>query len=271
MKPGLYLSSMVVTLSISRAVVSMESLFLPLEDHTVVDLSHSYNEHTLFWPTSPTIFELESLSFGFTDDGYFYSANTFSSPEHGGTHLDAPIHFAEHGWAVDEIPLDRLMGPAVVIDVSENAKFNRDYRLSVDDILGFEKQYGDIKTGTIVLLRTDYSQYWPNALLYLGDDTPGDASNLHFPGFGEDAVRLLVEQRKVNVLGVDTASIDYGASSDFIVHQIVGRHSVVGFENLTNLDKLPPVGATVIALPMKIEGGSGGPLRAIAFLPKQLE
>jgi kynurenine formamidase len=119
----------------------------------------------------------------------------------------------------------------------------------------------------MVLLRTGWSARWPDKRRYLGDDTPGDASRLHFPSYGADAARILVADRKVTALGVDTASIDHGPSKDFPVHQIVAAANVLGLENLTGLDTLPPTGAWVIALPMKIAGGSGGPLRAIALVP----
>jgi len=157
---------------------------------------------------------------------------------------------------------------AVVIDVSAKADSNRDYLLTPDDITEFERQHGQIAEGTIVLLRTGWSRRWPDKLAYLGDNTPGDASKLHFPSFGPDAARLLVEQRRVAALGVDVASIDAGNSADFMVHRIAAESSVPGFENLTSLDQLPPTGSIVIALPMKIEGGSGGPLRAVAMIPR---
>src|SRR5690606_8705321 len=139
---------------------------------------------TLYWPTSPSGFALERLSFGRTEGGWFYSANAFSSPEHGGTHLDAPIHFAEGRLTSDRIPLDELIAPAVVIDVAANASADPDYRLTPADIATFERQHGRIGEGTIVLLRTGWSTRWPDRKAYLGDDTPGDASNLHFPSFG---------------------------------------------------------------------------------------
>ena len=238
------------------------------DDYKLVDLSHSFDKATIYWPTSPSAFELETLSFGIGDGGYFYSANRFSTPEHGGTHIDAPIHFSAHGWTLDEIPVDRFLGSAIVIDVSDKVGKQQDYRLTVSDIEQFEKVHGRIKAGAMVLMRTDQSRYWPNAEKYLGSNKRGDASDLHFPGFGEAAARLLVEERQVKAIGIDTASIDYGPSTDFIVHQLVAGHNVIGFENLTQLDKVSPVGATLIALPMKIGGGSGGPVRIIALVPE---
>ncbi len=241
---------------------------LSLADVELADLTHPFNEQTIYWPTSPSDFELERLAWGPTDGGFFYAANAFSTPEHGGTHLDAPIHFAEDRHTADQIPLERLVGAAVVIDVSAAAAANPDYRLTREDVLDFERRHGEIEPGTIVLLRTGWSERWPDPLRYLGDDTPGDASNLHFPSYGEEAARLLVGERQVAAIGADVASIDYGQSTDFIVHRIAGEANVPGFENLAGLERLPPRGAIVVALPMKIEGGTGGPARVIALLPR---
>lgn len=234
----------------------------------MVDLTHPFNAQTIYWPNAPSTFKLDKLAYGKTEGGYFYSSFGFSSPEHGGTHLDAPIHFNEKGRTADQIPLSQLIGPAVVIDVSAKAKANADYRLSATDVRDFEKTHGTIKPGTIVLLRTDWSKRWPSKKAYIGDDTPGRTTQLHFPSFGVDAAKLLVDERKVGAVGLDTPSIDYGPSADFMVHRIVYGANIPGFENLAALDQLPPTGAILIALPMKIEGGSGGPLRAVALIPR---
>ena len=233
----------------------------------LIDLTHALDDKTLFWPTSPTRFKLDRLSFGDTPGGWFYAANALSLPEHGGTHLDAPIHFYSGGVTSDAIDLRRLIAPAVVIDVSAKAAANPDYRLTVADVEAFEKTHGRISAGSAVLLRTGWSTRWPDAKRYLGDDTPGDASRLHFPSYGVEAVRLLVGDRKVGALGVDVASIDYGASKDFMVHRIAAEAGVPGFENLTALEQLPATGVIIFALPTKIRGGSGGPLRAVALIP----
>lgn len=241
---------------------------LDLAAYRLVDLTHAYNDRTVYWPTSPTHFEKTTLAEGQTAGGFFYSAYAVCTPEHGGTHLDAPVHFAEDGQATDAIPLKNLIAPAVVIDVTKSAERDRGYRLSERDVLEFEAQHGTIKAGTIVLLRTGWSRHWPDVLAYLGDDTPGDASKLSFPGYGANATSLLVNERGVAMLGVDTASIDYGASKDFPVHRIAAAGNVAGLENLTDLDKLPPTGTLLLALPMKIEGGSGGPARVVALVPQ---
>ncbi len=255
------------TLGLIAGLIALPVFALELDEYRIVDLSHSYSSDTLYWPTSPSTFELEELAFGETADGMFYSSYSIATPEHGGTHLDAPLHFAAEGLPTDRVPLGNLIGNAVVIDISQQAAADRDYRLQPRDVHAFEDQYGRIGAGAIVLLRTDWDQFWPDAKSYLGDDTPGDASKLQFPSFGEEAARMLVEERQVAVLGVDTASTDYGKSKDFVVHRIAAARNVSGLENLTNLDELPATGALVFALPMKIEGGSGGPVRVVALIP----
>jgi kynurenine formamidase len=241
---------------------------LELDNYRLVDLTHAFNNDTIYWPTSPSRFDKTTLSDGETPGGWYYSAYAICTPEHGGTHLDAPVHFFETGLSNDELPLEKLIAPAIVIDVTAQAAEDRDYRLTVADVNTFESRYGQIQAGTIVLLRTGWSKHWPNVLDYLGDDTPGDASKLSFPGYGADAARLLVDDRRVALLGIDTASIDYGRSTDFPVHRIAGAENVGGLENLSNLDELPASGITLLALPMKIEGGSGGPVRVVALVPK---
>lgn len=235
----------------------------------LVDLSHSFDEKTIYWPTSPSTFELKQLSFGQTPGGWFYAANSFSSPEHGGTHLDSPIHFAEGKSTTEAVPLSRLVAPAVVIDISEDAASNPDALLEPRHVEAFEKQHGAIGEGTIVLVRSGWASRWPDRKAYMGDDRPGDASNLHFPGISQAAARVLVD-RKVGAVGIDTASIDHGPSKNFIAHQVLMAADIPAFENVASMSGLPPRGAVVIALPMKIAGGSGGPLRIAAWVPEGL-
>ena len=239
-----------------------------LKDARIVDLTYSFDSHTIYWPTSPSSFQLTPLSYGRTSAGYFYAANSFCTPEHGGTHFDAPIHFAEGRRTVDQVPVGQLIGPGVVIDVRRQAAADPDYRLSTEDIRRWEQARGTIPEGAIVLLRTGWGSRWPDRKRYLGDDTPGDSSHLHFPSYGKEAAKFLVMERKVAALGVETASIDYGPSTDFIVHQIANGANVPGLENVANLEELPEQGAWIIALPMKIAGGSGGPLRIVALIPR---
>jgi kynurenine formamidase len=233
----------------------------------LVDLSHVYDDSTLYWPTSET-FRLDRISDGVTPGGYYYAANNIFTAEHGGTHIDAPIHFAAGRATVDRIPLSRLVGQAVVIDVAARSA-DVDYQVSVDDVLTWESEHDMIPTDAIVLIRTGFSERWPDAARYLGTAERGDAAvpGLHFPGLHPDTARWLVANRSFKAIGIDTASIDYGQSSAFESHRVLFESEIPAFENLAALDRLPAVGAVVIALPMKIGGGSGGPLRAVAVLP----
>ena len=255
------------TLLLPATVVLADEPSLDLANARVIDLSHTYGKDTLYWPTSPSDFELRELAHGVTPGGWFYSANLLCTPEHGGTHLDAPIHFHDDVWTSEEIPVERFVRPAVVIDVAEKAAKSADYVLTVGDVEDWEGRHGEVPPGSIVILRTGWDAKWPDRLAYLGDDTPGDASRLHFPSFGEEAAKLLVK-RGVFGLGVDTASIDPGNSKTFPVHRVAAAENVFGLENLRGLSELPATGAWIAALPMKIEGGSGGPARVVALVAK---
>lgn len=261
-------AALLLLFSVACATTNSMQPKIDLANAEVVDLSYAFDEKTLYWPNSPSGFELKQLSYGPTPGGYFYSSNAYSAPEHGGTHLDAPIHFSATGRTADEIPVRQLIAPAVVIDISTQSSSNADYRLTADDVRAWEAKHGVIAPGTIVLLHTGWGSRYGDRKLYFGDDTPGATDKLHFPSYGEDAARLLVTDRRVGAIGVDTASIDYGQSKDFIVHQIANGANVPGLENIANLERVPVTGAWMVALPMKIGKGSGGPLRAVALLPR---
>jgi kynurenine formamidase len=233
----------------------------------LVDLTHPFNERTIYWPTAQK-FVLTQVAEGETEGGYFYAANNFEAAEHGGTHLDAPIHFARGRDRADEIPLRRMVGRAIVIDVSERALDNRDYLVSRADLRGWERDNGRIPSRTIVLLRTGWERFWPDAERYLGTAERGEQAVplLHFPGLSPRGARWLVNRRDVKAVGIDTASIDYGQSTEFLAHRILGAANVPVFENVARLGRLPDRGFAVVALPMKIDGGSGGPLRIMAVL-----
>jgi len=233
-----------------------------------VDLTHALNEQAVFWPTASP-FELDTVAFGPTEGGYFYSAFDFSAAEHGGTHLDAPIHFSEGRSSTDEIPLWRLIAAAIVIDVSEAA--TADYQVGVADFERWEAAHGPIPDRAIVLIRTGWGSRYGNPAEYLGTDQTGPEAVplLHFPGVHPDAARWLVAEREVAAVGIDTPSIDYGQSQLFESHQILYGAEIPGFENVANLESLPEIGAFVVALPVKIEGGSGAPLRIVAFIPER--
>src|SRR3954451_14290262 len=256
-----------VSLSLSLSVFAAPKT-PDLASADVIDLTYSFDEHTLYWPNSPSNFELKKQAYGMTPGGYFYASNSFCAPEHGGTHLDAPIHFSATGRTIDQVPPRQLIAPAIVIDVTKKSAADRDYRLTVDDIKTWEARNGQIPSGAIAILRTGWGKYYGDRKMYFGDDTPGATDKLHFPSFGADAAKFLVEKRHAGAIGLDTPSIDYGPSKDFIVHQIAMGAQVPGLENLANLEKLPEKGAWIIALPMKIGAGSGGPLRVVALLGK---
>jgi kynurenine formamidase len=233
-----------------------------------VDLTYPFNAQTIYWPTAQR-FQLERVAEGETPGGWYYAANNFRAAEHGGTHLDAPVHFARGRHTADQIPLAQLVGRAVVIDVSAKAAQDPDYLITAGDLADFERARGPIGRGTIVLFRTGWGARWPDPARYLGTTASGGAavSQLHFPGLDSSAARELV-RRQVAAVGIDTPSIDRGQSQTFESHRILYGADIPGFENVANLERLPAVGAYVIALPMKIEGGSGGPLRIVAALPE---
>ena len=233
-----------------------------------VDLTHDMAEDSVFWPTAEG-FDHEVASFGQTPGGWFYSSYNLQLSEHGGTHLDAPIHFAAGKQTADKIPLERLIGPAAVIDVSAASAADPNYRFKVSDVEKWEARHGRLAEGTILLFHTGYSSRWPDAARYLGtaERGPDAVAKLQFPGLSAELARFLVEQRKVKAVGLDTASLDPGQSKDFMAHRILLGANVPGFENVANLGELPPTGATVIALPTKIRDGSGAPLRIVALVP----
>lgn len=235
----------------------------------LVDLSHAYDDATIFWPTSDP-FRLDKTFDGVTPGGYYYASNNFFMAEHGGTHLDAPVHFSRGAQSVDEVPLDRLFGPAVVVDVVQSSEQDADYQVTLDDLLRAEREQGPIPADAILLIRTGFSRRWPDATRYLGTSErgPDAVAKLHFPGLHHDAARWLVANRPVRAVGIDTASIDFGQSSQFETHRALFERNIPAFENLTSLERLPLRGARIVALPVKIGGGSGAPLRAVAILPR---
>jgi kynurenine formamidase len=233
---------------------------------TWVDLTHSFSEASVYWPTDTVGFTHEELAYGPTAGGWFYASYRYSAAEHGGTHLDAPIHFAEGRHTSDQIPLSSLIGHAVVVDVAERA--HPDYLISVEDFTSWEAQYGRIPEGAILLVRTGWDARYGDHSAYLGTGLTGPEAvpELHFPGLDPEAAQWLVTNRSIDAFGIDTPSVDYGQSSDFRSHVILYQENIPGFENVANLGQLPPVGSYVVALPMKIEGGSGGPLRIVAWV-----
>ena len=248
-------------------VVSLAAAESPFAGGQWIDLTHEFSTNTLYWPTAKP-FTLETEFHAHTDKGYFYAANRYSASEHGGTHIDAPIHFAERGKTLDQLPLDQLTGAAVVVDVSARALKDADYQITVDDLKAWENKHGRIRGGAILLFHTGYSRHWPDAKKYLGTGERGAnaVSKLQFPGLHPDTARWLVAERAIKAVGLDTASIDFGQSTLFESHRILFEKNIPAFENVAALDKLPATGAYIVALPMKIKDGSGGPLRIVAWV-----
>ncbi len=234
-----------------------------------VDLSYPFDENTIYWPTAES-FRLDTVAEGMTDKGYYYSAYSFCAAEHGGTHIDAPVHFAEGKNALEQIPLEQLIGPAVVVDVSEKALADRDYLIQVSDFEAWEQATGRIPGGAIVLANTGSGRFWPDRAKYMGTEKRGEegVAELHFPGLHPEAAKWLAEERAIKAFGLDTPSIDYGQSTNFESHQALGAANIPGLENIANLDQLPAKGSWVVALPMLIRHGSGAPLRIVALVPE---
>ena len=236
-----------------------------IDDSKILDLTHAFDDKAIYWPTAKP-FKWEKESWGRNAQGNWYAAGRYSASEHGGTQHDAPIHFAEGRQTADQIPVSKLVGPAVVIDVRDSAATDPDYLLSRADVEGWEARHGLIPQGSIVLVRTGWEKHWGDRKTYLGTDKPGDTANLHFPGISKEAAALIAA-RKVDAVGLDTPSLDHGPSKTFAAHRELAAANIYGLENVANLDRLPPTGATLIALPMKIAGGTGGPARIIAIIP----
>ena len=263
MKKTLLFSSFLLT-----AAISFSSIAADLFKGQWIDLTHEFSEETIYWPTAESFKKTEVFK-GYTDAGFYYTAYNFSAAEHGGTHIDAPIHFHENRNTVDQIPVEQLIGPGVVVRITEKVKENRNYQFSVEDILEWEKEHGVIPENSILLIDTGSGKLWPNREEYMGTDERGEkaVAKLEFPGIHPEAAKYLATERKIKAVGLDSPSIDFGGSKLFETHQILFEKNIPGLENVANLDRLPPDGFMIFALPMKIKGGSGGPLRIVAFIP----
>jgi kynurenine formamidase len=232
-------------------------------DTKIVDLTYPLNSRNAFWPAPGYhAFELKTIA---TLEKNGVLSKEFSTPEHLGTHLDAPNHFEKDRPSVAEIPAQDLFAEGVVIDISVQAGQDADYRLTVDDIADWEKQHGRIPNKAVVLLNTGWGKYWEQFARYKNQDVQG---RLHFPSYSAEAAKFLIAERQIRGLGVDTLSIDYGLSKDFAVHHLVNGASRYGLENVAHLDQLPPRGFYLVVAPIKIEAGTGGPTRLFAILPK---
>ncbi len=235
----------------------------------LLEMTYPYDESTIYWPTAKS-FKLEKVSWGIGEGGWWYASNEFSASEHGGTHVDAPIHFAEKGRTIEQIPLEEWIGPVVKLDVTEKCEKNRDYLLGVDDVNIWEKKYGKIPDGSWIIMYTGIdTKYYPDKKKVLGTDKTGEEAipELSFPGFSSESVKFLIEERNITGIAIDTPSIDYGKSKEFKVHQVLCGADKLALENIANLDKLPSSGATLYVIPMLINQGTGAPARVFAIIP----
>ena len=226
----------------------------------IVDIGHALGPDNPAWPGDEKPFEAVPNA-TMEKDGYF--TRKFTSLEHFGTHLDAPAHFVKGGWTVDQIPAERLYGPAVVLDAREEARANADYLLAPGKIAQWESRHGRIPKGAIVVMRTGWAERWADAARYRNMDA---AKVMHFPGYSVEAVKVLIERGVVG-LTIDTMSVDYGVSKDFPVHQLSHGAKLFHVENLADVTALPEAGAYLVVAPIKLEGGSGGPARVFALMP----
>jgi kynurenine formamidase len=233
---------------------------IPAGKTSVVDMTYAINGKLPAWPGDDKTFEAQIIATP-EKDGYF--ARSFWTLEHYGTHMDAPAHFPGGKLTLDQIPAALFFGPAVVIDVREEVSKDPDYRLSTARVEKWEATHGRIPSGAIVMMRTGWASRWPDQARYRNMD---ESKVMHFPGFSVESAKLLIARGAVG-LGIDTLSIDYGGSKDFEVHHVDLPAGLYNLENLANLDRLPESGAFLIAAPIKLEGGSGGPVRVFAILP----
>jgi len=255
------------SISMKLLLTLILACFSVVANAQIIDLSYDYDENTVYWPTADP-FEKRTVSEGHTEGGFYYSAYWFATSEHGGTHLDAPIHFYENGATTDTIPLERLIGQAICIDVADSLGDDKDALINVAALQRWEAKHGQIPDDAIVLLRTGWGRFWPDAKSYLGTEQRGSEAiaDLHFPGLSVEAARWLVKHRQIAAIGIDTASIDRGQSSDYQAHRVLAKVGIPIFENVANLNRLPANGFEVVALPIKLKGGSGGPLRIVAIM-----
>lgn len=198
----------------------------------------------------------------FTVEGDGFYVNELTLVEHTGTHMDAPGHFDADGITAELIPVERLVAPLAVVDISARAAGDPDAQLTPDDLLAWEGQHGALPAGAFVAMYSGWAARLIDPASFLNADTAGV---LHFPGIHPEAAALLIEERDVVGVGVDTLSIDFGPSTDFGTHLTVLPAGKYGIENLAGLELVPPSGATIVVGGPKHATASGGPTRALAL------
>lgn len=206
----------------------------------------------------------------YDDRGPAWYWNAFEGGEHTGTHIDAPVHWVTGRDSEDvaQIPLTKLIAPASVIDKSAEAAADPDYLLSVDDVRSWEQEHGGTPLDGWLLLRTGWDARAHDQNSFLNADDTGP----HTPGIDADCARWLAEESSVIGVGVETVGTDAGAAHSFdpafpCHHYVLGAGKY-GLTQLANLALLPPRGSVLIVAPLKITGGSGSPVRAMALVPR---
>jgi kynurenine formamidase len=230
----------------------------------VVDLTYNLDQTDPYWPEGRTQTPFKAKVAGtYARNGLF--ARDLEIPEHFGTHIDAPVHFDPHGWKVAEIPLVRLIAPAIVIDVTQEAATQAEYRVTVEDIQKWEKAHGSAPPAGIVLFRTGWGKRWPSQSEFMKQDPEGHP---HFPYLTVEAGRYVMKQMKPVGIGIDSPGIDRGDDHTYPLHHLTLDAGTYLLENVANLTTLPDTGAVVIVAPMKLTGGSGSPVRILGLIPK---
>lgn len=257
------------TLALVAAIHLVAATSFAATKSAFIDLTFPFSEESIYWPTdkpfTPTV-----VFKGKADGGSWYASNQYAASEHGGTHADAPIHFFEQGRTIGEIPLQEWIGPAAKIDVTQKALANRDYQLTVEDILAWEEKHDRIPLGAWVIMQSGIDgRFYPDRKEVLGTEKNGKeaVAELHFPGFSAEAVAFLLAKRTITGIAIDTPSIDPGTSKDFKVHRELCEAQKLALENIANLEKIPESGAMLYVIPMFIKDGTGAPARVFAELP----
>ncbi len=233
----------------------------PTAYHTIIDLTHTLDNHSPNWEgTETSPFHATELG-SIKHDGYY--SRIFTTQEHYGTHLDAPSHFTDGAWTVDQIPAERLIRPLVILNVRNQAHNNPDYEVSVKDIATWEDVHGQIPAGAVVMAYTGWEDRWHSQKEFRNEQ-PDHLT--HYPGFSLQAAEFLVQTRGAVGLGIDTMSVDKGATTTYPVHHFTSKAGVYHLENVANLALVPPAGATVVVAPIKLENGSGSPARVLAMV-----
>jgi kynurenine formamidase len=226
----------------------------------VVFLSHVIGDGAPVFPGDPPV-EIGPVA-TIEEDGYYLQSLTVG--EQTGTHWAAPAHFHSGEAAADELDPADFFHPAAVLDMRAAAARDPDFTLGVTEIEWWEATHGPIPPRSAVIMWTGFENRWDDPAAYLNADSAGV---LHYPGFGAEATRWLIEQRSVGVLGIDTMGIDPGADTGFAANRLLLREHRLHLENLCGLNQLPPTGCWIIIGGLRIRSGSGSPATVFGLIP----